>query len=151
LVSTSVFLAVADRGPTLFEFLDADHDGRLSQRELRSAWARLAEWDTGREGYITRAKVPMQFQLILSYGQPRPLGNVADNSGGVPDPARVARATAPPRGPVWFRKMDRNGDGDVSRREFLGSPELFRKIDTDGDGLISLEEAEKADALFRKK
>jgi hypothetical protein len=47
--------------------------------------------------------------------------------------------------------MDRNGDGDVSRREFLGTAEQFRKIDGDGDGLISVEEAEKADARSRKK
>jgi hypothetical protein len=47
--------------------------------------------------------------------------------------------------------MDRNGDGDVSKREWLGSMEDFKKIDTDGDGLISVEEAEKADAWFREK
>ena len=46
--------------------------------------------------------------------------------------------------------MDRNRDGDVSRREFLFGEELFRKIDTDGDGLISPEEAEKARALVEK-
>jgi hypothetical protein len=63
----------------------------------------------------------------------------------------TAGRPAPQRGPLWFRKMDRNGDGDVSRAEWLGSAEDFKKIDTDGDGLISLEEAEKADALFRKK
>jgi hypothetical protein len=47
--------------------------------------------------------------------------------------------------------MDRNRDGDVSRKEFIGTDEDFRKIDTDGDGLISLEEALKADALMRKQ
>jgi Ca2+-binding EF-hand superfamily protein len=152
-LSTSAFLTLLNRGRTLFEFLDADHDGRLSQRELRSAWARLAEWDAGRQGYITRAKVPMQFQLILSYGQPRAPANLIVGGPGAatPDPARVARVLAPPRGPLWFRKMDRNGDGDVSPREFLGTAEQFRKLDTDGDGLISIEEAEKADAQLRKE
>ena len=38
--------------------------------------------------------------------------------------------------------MDRNGDGYVSRREWLGPEELFHKLDADGDGLISPEEAE---------
>jgi hypothetical protein len=47
--------------------------------------------------------------------------------------------------------MDRNRDGDVSRREWLGSEEEFRAIDTDGDGLISLEEAEAYDKKMRAK
>jgi hypothetical protein len=47
--------------------------------------------------------------------------------------------------------MDRNGDGDVSRREFLGTDEEFREIDTDGDGLISIEEAERYDRKYRKE
>jgi hypothetical protein len=47
--------------------------------------------------------------------------------------------------------MDRNHDGDVSRREFLGTDEEFRKIDADGDGLISLDEAERYDAQLRKE
>jgi hypothetical protein len=40
--------------------------------------------------------------------------------------------------------LDRNGDGYISPREVLGTPEQFRKIDGDGDGLISPEEAAKA-------
>jgi hypothetical protein len=47
--------------------------------------------------------------------------------------------------------MDRNGDGDVSRREFLGTREDFNRIDTDGDGLIDADEAQRADEWFRKK
>jgi hypothetical protein len=41
--------------------------------------------------------------------------------------------------------MDRNGDGDVSWKEFLGTREQFRRLDRDGDGLISAEEAEAAE------
>ena len=85
-------------------------------------------------------------------------GNLADacTVTGVHEAAAFNQAgtgyTRPPtdaRGPAWFRKMDRNGDGDVSRAEFLGSKEDFDRIDTDHDGLISLEEAEAFDKLTR--
>ena len=69
-------------------------------------------------------------------------------------PLASAARTPPPQtlgGPLWFRKMDRNGDGEISLREWLGSKEDFQRIDTNGDGIISLEEAEHADAQFRKR
>jgi Ca2+-binding EF-hand superfamily protein len=50
----------------------------------------------------------------------------------------------PAAGPSWFRKMDRNKDGDVSRREFLGPRAAFEKLDRDHDGLIDAAEAGKA-------
>jgi hypothetical protein len=37
--------------------------------------------------------------------------------------------------------MDRNGDGFVSRREFIGTRAAFDRLDRDRDGLISPEEA----------
>ena len=37
--------------------------------------------------------------------------------------------------------MDRNQDGDVSVREFLGTKQQFMRIDTDGDELLSADEA----------
>jgi len=40
--------------------------------------------------------------------------------------------------------MDRNGDGDVSIKEWVGDLDVFRKLDTTGDGLLSVAEAEKA-------
>ena len=53
-------------------------------------------------------------------------------------------------GPEWFCQMDSNGDGYLSRREFLGTDEQFRRIDSNGDGRISKEEAFQADAAMRK-
>jgi Ca2+-binding EF-hand superfamily protein len=55
------------------------------------------------------------------------------------------------RGPLWFRKMDRNADGDVSQTEFLGTMEQFRRLDADGDGLIDANEADRADQGLRKR
>ena len=42
--------------------------------------------------------------------------------------------------------MDRNRDGDISWREFLGPRARFDAVDIDHDGLISRDEAEAADA-----
>lgn len=53
--------------------------------------------------------------------------------------------------PEWIRKMDVNGDGFVSRAEFLGTPAQFERIDADDDGLISPEEAIRHDEAMRKQ
>jgi Ca2+-binding EF-hand superfamily protein len=124
--------------------LDANGDGRLSPREMRTAWQRLGTFDRDGDGLISREEMPRQVQITINPGLPN-LGVV--QPGRIVPPRRtepmVGNTPAGPRGPLWFRKMDLNGDGDVSRREWLGSPEEFSRIDTDGDGLISLEEAER--------
>jgi Ca2+-binding EF-hand superfamily protein len=145
-------LTASDQGRGLFDLLDTNRDGRLSVREIRQAPKLIEQLDREGKGYITLKDIPRSYQLTIGEG---PLGGgfgrarfvaVGGGFGG-----RRGRPPLPaPVGPLWFRKMDRNRDGDVSRKEWLGTDEDFRKIDTDGDGLISLEEAEKADALFRK-
>ncbi len=128
LATGQVVLTILDHGRGLFELLDADRDGVLSPREQRSAWQRLAAAGCLRGGELDRALLPRQLRCVVSLGRP---------SGG---------RTPPKRGPAWFRAMDRNGDGDVSRREFLGSDADFRRLDADGDGLISADEAERSAA-----
>ncbi len=147
-----VSLNVSDQGRGLFDLLDTNKDGRLGLREMRQMPELVKRLDRDGDGAVSRSEVPRYYRAQFRRG-PVAAGNVYGdkvfviaNMAGGPAPRRAT----PARGPVWFRKMDRNGDGDVSRREFLGTDEEFRKIDTDGDGLISLEEAEKADALFRK-
>jgi Ca2+-binding EF-hand superfamily protein len=136
-------LSVGELGQGLFELLDTNRDGRLSVRELRTAWQSLAEYDRNKVGAVTEADIPHQFQLALTPG-----GNVYPAMRPAPGQQTPFRPST--AGPLWFRKMDRNGDGDVSPREFLGTPEQFRALDLDGDGYISVEEAEKADARLRK-
>jgi Ca2+-binding EF-hand superfamily protein len=144
-------VTVKDEGRSLMECIDVDHDNRLSVRELRMAWSRLKHWDRNGDGCISRDEVPRRFKVSVTRTQPAAQGfqNFAfalAGGGGM-----ASRYTPPTKGPLWFRKMDTNGDGDVSRREWLGTEEEFKRIDTDGDGLISLEEAERYDALMRKQ
>ncbi|HWA96990.1 MAG TPA: hypothetical protein VG713_00795, partial [Pirellulales bacterium] len=83
---------------------------------------------------VTWEELPNEYSVAWSLGPPAPL--VA--SGTVS--ADVEEA------PRWFAKMDRNGDGDISPREFLGRSADFERLDVNGDRLISPAEAAAAAA-----
>ncbi|WP_439628378.1 hypothetical protein [Gemmata sp.] len=122
-----VLLSVLDAGNGLFELLDTNHDGALSPRELRGAADRLKEVGCLRDGVLDTARIPHLVLIAASRGYPVAFGT--DLRGGA----------------AWFRAMDRNGDGDVSRREFTGPADVFDRLDLDRDGLLGPAEADKAE------
>jgi len=143
-VQCQVVVTATDRGRNLFDLVDVNADGRLDLGELTRA-SRLLPDELARKTSLDRAAVPASYRLVVGRGPvagqfgPVPFGSAARR--------KVAAASPTVRGPQWFRAMDRNGDGYVSRQEFVGSPELFAKLDADGDGRISPEEAERAERV----
>ena len=47
----------------------------------------------------------------------------------------------------WFAAMDSNRDGEISRREFLGTQDQFQQLDRDADGFIGPAEAASAASI----
>jgi Ca2+-binding EF-hand superfamily protein len=130
-----------ENGRGLFGAIDINSDGKLSIPELRAMPQLVERFAANKEVGLAPVEVPRRFEASFSHG----ISMIRQTFAPV---QRFDGMTGQPRaqtGPLWFQKMDRNRDGYVSRREFLGTDEQFRKLDLDGDGFISLEEAEAAE------
>ena len=145
-------LSINTSGGDLLELLDDSHDRRLSTRELRKFASRVKTWEQNQDGRLSAAELPRTLRFALQRVdilQEQRIG-VEVNFTSVSQPNETGfqaflKAFAGLRPiPYWFRKMDRNDDGDVSRREFLGTAETFRAMDRDGDGLLDDREAANA-------
>lgn len=145
-----VQVTIADQGRGLFDLIDVNHDDRLGVRELRDAWKQVAP--LAPEGKaLAREDLPRQFPAYVSRANiTESVGGYAVLAASFADGAGPDRRGVSTQGPVWFRKMDRNADGDVSKKEFLGPPELFAKLDKDDDGLVSLSEAQEVEKGRKK-
>ena len=142
-------MTASDEGRALFGMLDLDRDRRLGAREVLETFARVSACDRNRDGRVTPDEIPHHIRLVLDRGDLSFL--LAPPAGGAAVVVSPGATSMPPRsrpaaGPSWFRKMDRNRDGDVSPREFLGTREQFDRLDRDHDGLLSPDEAEEASA-----
>jgi Ca2+-binding EF-hand superfamily protein len=136
-----VELSISHDGKSVFEVIDKNGDRRLSRRELANAFDRLHDLDRDGDEAISAIELAGRFVGTLELGRPMLFrGPAAGPRGDMTAPV----VNTPTAGPGWFRRMDRNRDGDVSWREFLGPLAAFKKLDADGDGLITAAEAELA-------
>jgi Ca2+-binding EF-hand superfamily protein len=144
--SAFVTIQVNDQGRSLFNVIDSNGDGQLSIREMRTAWERVKPLCKDGKS-LQQADLPRTIRISMSQGNTFFRARPVVVFGNMAQPGRPA-TTGPV--PVWFTKMDRNNDGDISPKEWLGTEEEFRMIDTDGDGLISAEEARQYEARQKK-
>jgi hypothetical protein len=138
-ISRSCFqIDVTRHAPPLWSRLDSNRDQLISVRELRQVKDLLASFDADGDGAVASREFPFQFAIQIAPATPTSrLTARAIN--------RVSRGVKQRSvGPLWFDRMDRNGDGDISQREFLGRAEQFEQLDTDHDGLIDPREAQAA-------
>ncbi len=115
--------------PSWFRDLDKNRDGQISRDEWRAARKDLGEfhkYDLNDDGFIT----------------PEELLRYVKNSMG---------RTLPKGLPPWFKELDKNGEGQISFRQWKESgkdPEEFRKYDRNGDNLIT---ADEVDHVLKKQ
>ncbi len=120
---------------------DANRDGRLNRAEFAAALAAVAAWDRNHDGFVTPDEIPRTLLGTFHIGPTRSVSLRGPRysrmkASSKPQPASDA--------PVWFQRMDRNQDGEVSLREFLGPISVFRRLDTNGDGRLDVHEARAA-------
>lgn len=140
---SQMVLSAEDQGRAIFAITDLNRDRHLGIREIRGAVTRVSSWDRNGDGRIGSDEIPHHYQLTIGRGQ---VGGFNARNVAMPvlESESVPDSGLP--GPEWFKRMDRNRDGDLSRREFLGNRTQFERLDEDHDGLINAEEAEKAKA-----
>lgn len=89
---------------------------------------------------MNNARKPLTGLLALGFALAMPMAFAQDAEGQ--DPA-AATAQAAPQGQVTWNDLDTDGDGNLSRAEAAGLPQLasvFDQADADGDGALTPQE-----------
>jgi Ca2+-binding EF-hand superfamily protein len=114
------------RGEGIFDRADANKDGSVTREEFIAARAgQFAKLDRNSDGYIDSNDVPKRL---------------------------AARRKQQGGGDFMVGQFDANGDGKVSKEEFVNGPTLaFDRADTNKDNVIDAKELAAAKAAAKEK
>lgn len=141
--STSCQVTLMETGNGFFQLIDRNADGRISIRELRQCETALVG-AAGDEPELNPSRMSSSYRIEIKRGGVSLFGRVDRPTVETPEALLAA-----PSGPIWFQRMDRNSDGDLTWDEFLGPREVFHQLDQDHDDLIDKSEAGKAEEVLR--
>jgi Ca2+-binding EF-hand superfamily protein len=145
--ATTCQITVFDDGAGFFSALDTNGDRRISMREMRYADKTLSAMQQDKNPGLGEKEPSRRYRIEFVRGVFNPFGNTDRPMVNPNMPqAVVAQARPRPVGPIWFQRWDRNNDGDITWREFLGPRDVFEQLDTDRDELIDPKEAAAAAA-----
>ncbi|MCA9075645.1 MAG: EF-hand domain-containing protein [Planctomycetaceae bacterium] len=126
----------------LFQILDENLDRRLTQKEFDAGLTRMQPYDRDGDGFLDASELQAlrKYRIAFSFGVPPAVRIERQNQMDADRRLPVMQRSG--SGPEWFGRMDRNQDGDVTWREFLGPREAFDQLDIDASGWIDAVEAE---------
>ncbi len=131
-----ITVGALSEGSDLLSVLDRNADQQLGVRELQEATSQLQIADRDGDGVFSAADSPVQIRLAIARGNE----TYQYLTKGTLRALKVRNQPGEAVGPDWFRNMDTNGDGSLTRREFLGEAAQFEELDANRDGLIEADE-----------
>ena len=143
-VATTCQVTAFDDGAGFFSALDTNGDRRLSMREMRYADKTLSKMERDGKPGLSSKEPARRYRIEFVRGVFNPFGNPERAVNARMPTTAVATLKPRPVGPIWFQRWDRNNDGDITWREFLGPRDAFEQLDADRDELIDPKEAEAA-------
>lgn len=143
-VAMTCHITVYDDGAGFFSTLDSNGDRRISMREMRYADKTLARMERDDKPGLSVSEPARRFRIEFTRGVFNPFGNSERRINPQMPTAQVDTIKPRAVGPIWFQRWDRNNDGDITWREFLGPRDAFEQLDADRDDLIDPKEAEAA-------
>ena len=148
-----------------FKRMDKNEDGKVTRAEFTGVPANFDKIDADKDGSLSKAEIARFFtRRVAAAGLPalapraeagdKPKAKAVADSTPKPDQAARKAETPAPAVPKEdreaekvelserFRFLDKNGDGKISKGEFLNE-KLFEHLDTNKDGFLSLAELAK--------